>query len=40
MTIEWIFCPVCGAKTGLQIRENTEIKTFLSIVLGVKLQHL
>ena len=23
---EWIRCPVCGSKTRLQIRENTELK--------------
>lgn len=26
MTTEWIFCPVCGNKTRLQIREDTELK--------------
>lgn len=25
---EWILCPVCGGKTRLQIRENTELKNF------------
>jgi len=25
---EWIFCPVCGNKTRLQIREDTELKNF------------
>lgn len=25
---EWIRCPVCGNKTRLQIRENTELKNF------------
>ena len=23
---EWIFCPVCGNKTRLQIRADTELK--------------
>lgn len=26
--IEWIRCPVCGGKTRLQIREDTELKNF------------
>ena len=25
---EWIRCPVCGGKTRLQIREDTELKNF------------
>ena len=25
---EWIFCPVCGNKTRLQIRADTELKNF------------
>lgn len=25
---KWFFCPVCGNKTRLQIRENTELKNF------------
>lgn len=25
---EWIRCPVCGSKTRLQIREDTELKNF------------
>lgn len=25
---EWILCPVCGSKTRLQIREDTELKNF------------
>ena len=24
----WIFCPVCGNKTKLQIRADTELKNF------------
>ena len=24
----WILCPVCGNKTRLQIREDTELKNF------------
>lgn len=23
---KWVFCPVCGNKTRLQIREDTELK--------------
>lgn len=26
---EWIRCPVCGSKTRLQIRKDTELKNFL-----------
>ena len=26
--IEWILCPVCGNKTRVQIREDTELKNF------------
>lgn len=25
---EWIHCPICGNKTRLQIREDTELKNF------------
>lgn len=25
---EWIYCPVCGNKTRLQIRLDTELKNF------------
>lgn len=25
---EWIYCPVCGSKTRLQIRIDTELKNF------------
>ncbi len=25
---EWVHCPVCGNKTRLQIREDTELKNF------------
>ena len=25
---EWILCPVCGNKTRLQIRADTELKNF------------
>jgi len=28
MQVEWIRCPVCGNKTRLQIREDTELKNF------------
>ena len=24
--IEWVHCPVCGSKTRLQIRADTELK--------------
>ena len=26
--VEWVHCPVCGNKTRLQIREDTELKNF------------
>ncbi len=26
--LEWVRCPVCGNKTRLQIREDTELKNF------------
>lgn len=26
--LEWIHCPVCGNKTRLQIRTDTELKSF------------
>lgn len=25
---EWVRCPVCGSKTRLQIRRDTELKNF------------
>lgn len=25
---EWILCPLCGSKTRVQIREDTELKNF------------
>ncbi|WP_195984647.1 cysteine-rich KTR domain-containing protein [Clostridium sp. D33t1_170424_F3] len=25
---EWILCPVCGSKTRLRIRKDTELKNF------------
>lgn len=28
MVSEWIRCPVCGNKTRLQIRKDTELKNF------------
>lgn len=28
MKSKWIFCPICGNKTRLQIREDTELKNF------------
>ena len=24
----WVFCPICGNKTRLKIREDTELKNF------------
>lgn len=26
--IEWLFCPACGNKTRLKVREDTELKNF------------
>lgn len=28
MKSKWILCPICGNKTRLQIREDTELKNF------------
>ena len=28
MCIEWVICPVCGNKTRLKIRKDTELKNF------------
>ena len=28
MVSEWVRCPVCGNKTRLQIRKDTELKNF------------
>ncbi|MCI8610921.1 MAG: conjugal transfer protein [Clostridiales bacterium] len=25
---DWVYCPVCGNKTRLQLREDTELKNF------------
>jgi Zn-finger nucleic acid-binding protein len=25
---DWLFCPVCGNKTRLKIREDTELRNF------------
>ena len=25
---EWLLCPICGSKTRLKIREDTELKNF------------
>ena len=25
---QWIICPVCGSKTRVKIREDTELKNF------------
>ena len=27
-TLQWIYCPVCGNKTRLQIRTDIELKNF------------
>lgn len=24
----WVLCPICGSKTRLKIRQNTELKNF------------
>lgn len=26
--VKWILCPICGNKTRLQIRKDTELKNF------------
>ena len=26
--VKWLLCPVCGNKTRLKIRDNTELKNF------------
>lgn len=28
MTIDWMYCPLCGSKTRVRIREDTELKNF------------
>ena len=28
MRTEWLLCPICGNKTRLQIRQDTELKNF------------
>ena len=28
MKTEWLLCPICGNKTRLQIRADTELKNF------------
>ena len=28
MKTKWLLCPVCGNKTRLQIRQETELKNF------------
>ena len=33
---EWVYCPVCGNKTRTMIREDTELKTFLSIARNAR----
>ena len=25
---EWVYCPVCGSKTRVKIRKDTELKNF------------
>lgn len=36
---EWILCPVCGNKTRLQIREDTELKNFLPLLSEIHLRY-
>ena len=26
--LDWIYCPICGNKTRLKIRDDTELKNF------------
>ncbi len=28
MLMEWIYCPICGNKTRLKIREDTKLENF------------
>lgn len=28
MMIQWILCPICGNKTRVRIRKDTELKNF------------
>ncbi len=37
---EWVRCPVCGNKTRLQIREDTELKNFPLYCLKCKQESL
>ena len=27
-TAEWILCPICGNKTRIRVREDTELRNF------------
>ncbi len=35
MKSKWILCPICGNKTRLQIRADTQLKTILSTARNV-----
>lgn len=37
---QWILCPVCGNKTRTMIQEDTEMRTFLSIVRSPRKKQL
>ena len=37
---EWVHCPVCGNKTRLQIRADTELKNFPLYCLKCKRESL
>ncbi|HIU82723.1 MAG TPA: cysteine-rich KTR domain-containing protein [Candidatus Faecicola pullistercoris] len=37
---KWIYCPVCGNKTRLRIREDTELKNFPLFCPKCKLTHI
>ena len=28
MSKEWILCPICGSKTRVKVRKDTELKNF------------
>lgn len=33
---EWIYCPICENKTRIQVRKETELKSFPLFVLSAK----
>lgn len=39
-TTEWVHCPVCGRKTRVQIRKDTELKNFPLYYLKCKRESL